>query len=102
MNNVGQFGVSVLERLPFASQRENGSVNLWDPAEPGEYSEACALGRRYAAELHEHMIVIENPMLLGAVVRAIIDRGKFCGVEAGFTGYFGAHMMGAPLSVIEN
>jgi len=66
------------------TQRSYLKDGLWMPERSGRFFEDCARGHRYAAELIAEMTQENNPTLLGAVVRSMIDGGKFEAVEIGF------------------
>ena len=75
--------------LNFVTGLPGISLNLWSPQRPSHYAEACALGRGYAVELVDYLQSSGNPMLFGAVIRAIASGGEFGGVEAGFCSEIG-------------
>lgn len=76
---------SPLDLLGFTSRRENGSVNLWDPAPVGgDYEAQCRAGREFAAEAIEHIRDSGNVPVLAGIARAIAESGTFGGVEVGF------------------
>ena len=81
--------------LTFVTRNEaDGSLNLWTPERPADYASACAMGRDYAAELHGFMTASGNPVVFGAVLRAISAGGIFGGVETGFCSAFGIALLG--------
>jgi hypothetical protein len=51
---------------------------------PADYAEACALGRRLAADFLSEMRTRDLPGALGHAVKAMAVAGRFGGVEIGF------------------
>ena len=65
--------------LSFAS-----GADLWAIEATGDYAADNAAGRAAAAELTRVMFFSDAPFLLGHVVKAMIAKGRFGGVEIGF------------------
>ncbi|TPN04524.1 hypothetical protein [Mesorhizobium sp. B2-1-2] len=57
----------------------------WNPKRTGNYSEDCAAGREYFRELHQLMLISENPTFLLRVLSAQVQGGTWGGVEIGFS-----------------
>ena len=69
--------------LSFTNQA-GSEINLWAPAETGDWAADTVTGRAYASELISVMRDNEAPMLLGHIVKAMGSRGKHGGIEVGF------------------
>ncbi|USU08820.1 hypothetical protein NF700_17475 [Sphingomonadaceae bacterium OTU29MARTA1] len=76
--NVGQ--------LSFTGPRADDSgVNLWAPAPvSGGWADECRTGRSYGYEAVEYIRETNDAAMLGGIVQAIIHRGTYSGIEAGF------------------
>jgi hypothetical protein len=75
---------SILLSLSFA-QQAGGRIRMWSEAGlTGDPVADSQVGVSRAAELVEYMRVNQAPMVLGHVVRAIIERGEIGAVETGF------------------
>ncbi|WP_242136992.1 hypothetical protein [Sphingomonas sp. TREG-RG-20F-R18-01] len=74
----------MFEQMSFITDRN------WLPERPPGYMDACDLGKRYADELIAATVEGRNPLLFGAVMRAIIESGIYEGVEVGFCQRIGA------------
>ncbi|TGT90903.1 MULTISPECIES: hypothetical protein [unclassified Mesorhizobium] len=57
----------------------------WNPKRTGNYSEDCATGRECFRELHEFMLMCDNPSFLVRVLSAQVQGGTWEGVEIGFS-----------------
>ncbi|WP_458393494.1 hypothetical protein [Rhizobium brockwellii] len=77
------FMTKLTSTLSFAAQA-GSEIDLWTPAETGDWATDNATGRAYALELIGVMKANEAPILLGHVAKAIGARGKHGGVEVGF------------------
>lgn len=58
--------------------------DYWPLPETGNWSDDCAAGRAAGADLLRVMAANELPPLLGIVMRAMVQKGRFGGVEVGF------------------
>lgn len=58
--------------------------DYWPLPETGDWSADCATGRAAAADLCRVMYFQDATPLLGFVVKAMIEKGRFGGVEVGF------------------
>ncbi len=84
-NPVAVLAESGVSQLTFTGRREDGGINLWSPAEvAGEWDEQCRVGRGYGREAADYIRESGDAAMLPAVVRAIVERGSFGGVEVGF------------------
>ena len=75
--------------LNFVSGTPGRSLNMWSPQRPVDYAEACKQGRIYAGEMAKYLQASRNPLIVGAVMKAIAEAGEFSGVEAGFCSQLG-------------
>ena len=58
--------------------------DYWPLPETGNWSADCAAGRAAGADLLRVMFFQDASPMLGFVVRAMVEKGRFGGVEAGF------------------
>ena len=70
-------------------QREDGTFDYWAVDASGDWSADCKKGREVASTLMGVMYPLDeagppNEILLGYVARAIIEKGRYSGVEVGF------------------
>ncbi|TPI86381.1 hypothetical protein [Mesorhizobium sp. B2-8-9] len=72
-----------LGALPFIVV-EGNDKKLWNVQASGDWSADTATGRKYAAELLNHMAETDNPGLLYHVAKAMGEGEKFTGIECGF------------------
>lgn len=71
--------------LPFVQAQENGQpTSLWDVTPSGVWSADNDTGGAYADALISHMAATAQPILLGLVMKAIMDAGTWTGLECGF------------------
>jgi len=73
--------------LPFVRVSEmpvGASADLWATSETGNWSADNRAGASYAVALLDYMRERGAPNMLGSVVRAMIDKGHYGGVEVGF------------------
>lgn len=80
--------------LSFTSRLADGSIDFWTPTVPDGWAAGCAAGRDYAAELIEFIQQENNPVIFGAVMRAITKKGVYEAVETGFCTHFGIILAG--------
>jgi hypothetical protein len=75
-----------LGQLSFTGRRADDSgVDLWAPPPvTGGWIEECRVGRSYGHEAVEYIREANDAAALGGIVQAIIKRGTYGGVEAGF------------------
>lgn len=73
-------------QLSFVGRRADDSgVNLWAPMPvTGGWADECRTGRSYGYEAVEYIRETNDAAALGGIVQAIIQRGTYSGVEAGF------------------
>lgn len=75
---------SKLQTISFAQSSE-GYVDLWpETASTGSYAGDRALGKERATEIIQYMSRNQAPEVLGHVVDAMLRRGQFGPIEAGF------------------
>lgn len=75
------------EQLTFVGTDTSGAFPRsipWNPKRTGNYSEDCATGRECFRELHEFMLMSDNPTFLVRVLSAQVKGGVWDGVETGF------------------
>ena len=88
--------------LPFVLVKDKKVVSNWAPPDfPEEvdvrdYTTQCILGTRYAMDLIDHLISYGEDKLDGGaisdVAKAMIERGKWTGVEIGFFDALGVYV----------
>lgn len=83
-----------LADLTFVTRKSDGTLDLWTPERPELYAVANAMGRDYAAELLMMIRHSNNPVLFGAVIRAIARSGEYGAVEIGFCHSIGVELAG--------
>lgn len=64
--------------------RINPDIHAAGSTNKGDYSGACEIGRHEGADLIARMQQEQNPTLLGAAIRKMVERGQFGPVEIGF------------------
>jgi hypothetical protein len=90
--------------LPFVEVKDNEIVSYWAPpevtatSEGNQYSAECSLGIAYAARLLEHMIEFDRRGVvmgdcLNFVTKAVVERGKWTGVEIAFFDAIGEYLV---------
>ena len=62
----------------------SATVKVWEAKETGDWGEDNLLGRRMARQCIQTMREQEAPLLLGAVVREVVAKGRYGGIEIGF------------------
>lgn len=62
----------------------NPDIHAASPSNEGDYSGACEIGRQEGADLITRMQQEQNPTLLGAAIRKMVERRQFGPVEIGF------------------
>lgn len=68
----------------------------WNPARSGDYAEDCSFGREAGEQVFLAIRESQNPALLGAAIRAMVEAGYYGGVEAGFCSIFGMSLAQSP------
>ncbi len=69
--------------LPFIKINVNGIItDYWDVTPSNDYQQDCSTGRQYFVCLYKQMQ--GDPTLYNSVVRAIVLRAQWTGVEIGF------------------
>ena len=72
-------------QLSFATYDNDGRVtDYWSPVTAGDWSVDNAMGKEYGAEAVRRMAFDDATPTLGFIVKAMMVRGQFGGVEAGF------------------
>lgn len=69
---------------PYATLSFATGEDYWTITDTGEWAADCTAGRAAAAELMRVMHFQDAPMLLGHVIKAMMARGRWSGVEVGF------------------
>ena len=73
--------MNICDRLSFADASKR---DLWALEASGDYAADCETGEEAGRELADYMRSEGAPMVLGHVLRAMVARGQFSGVEVGF------------------
>lgn len=74
-----------MQKLSFATYSTEGDItDIWTPESSGDWATDTAKGKAYAAEAVRHMFFHDMTPVLGFIIKAMIGRGQFGGVEAGF------------------
>lgn len=70
--------------LDFVRMTDNGP-DFWAIESTGHYPTDCERGREAGIDLHR-VLYFDNaePMVLGSIARAIVAKGRYCGIEVGF------------------
>lgn len=75
-----------MQKLSFATYSADGRVACyWAPKASGDWAADNAAGRAYAAEAIHHISANDATPVLGFIMKAMVSRGEFGGVEAGFS-----------------
>jgi hypothetical protein len=69
------------------------SNHQWVPERTGKHGVDCQRGATYAEEMLALMANTDSPLILGAVVRAIVTAQTWEGVEIGFFDRLNTRMM---------
>ena len=84
-----------MTQFSFAIYSDAGAViALWSPEVSGNYGADNAKGHAYAEEVLEYIRHHDVPPLLGYVTKAMVNHGKFGGVEVGFCERIAWHASG--------
>lgn len=75
--------------LPFVRRHtdESGELDIWFTLRSGDWAADNAKGREYANACIDYMRHNRAPGFLGHVVKAMIGKAQFGGVEVGFFAY---------------
>lgn len=87
---VNEDAAMIFDNLPAFA---NGT---WNPVRSGDYAEDCSFGRETGEQVLLAVRESENPALLGTAIRAMVEAGKYGGVEAGFCSVFGMSLAHSP------
>lgn len=60
------------------------TVDFWCPTITGDWAEDNARGRAYADEAMGRLACHQNPTVLGHIIKSIIGKASWSGVEVGF------------------
>lgn len=82
-------GIGVFGTLPLSETGE------WQPERSGDYQKDTASGRRYADNVLGLVDDRANPLIFGAVVKAIVQGGVYDAVEIGFCSRIGMALAAA-------
>lgn len=74
-----------LRGLSFVEGEVDHGLDMWSVQESGLYVRDNQMGRAYADELIAAMSHMSNLCLLTQVSRVILKKGRFGGVEVGFS-----------------
>lgn len=74
--------------------RYSRSVDYWSPEITGEWGADTARGKGYADEAVACIKRHNNPTAFGHVIKAMIGKGSWSGVEVGFFHRFCEHLIG--------
>jgi len=69
-------------------------ADFWSIDPSGDYEADCRQGRAAALELSRFVFFGEVPTILGSVARAIVQKGRFGGLEIGFFQQISEGMVG--------
>lgn len=89
------FNVDGSSDISFITTNESGA-DFWNMEPSDDYAADCQRGREAALELQREMFFGQSPNLLGSVMRAIIGKGRFSGLEAGFCHQIGECLVASP------
>jgi len=73
-------------------RRKRAGYDFWCIPATGNYERDCAEGERLASEYVLRMQMHPRPGMLGWIVRDMIAKGRFSGVEVGFFQGLSAHI----------
>lgn len=84
----------------FMCQRKHyaRSVDFWSPKISDDWAEDTARGKAYADEAVACIRVNDNPSALGHVIKAMIGKGGYSGVETGFFHRLSEHLLNSGFS----
>ena len=68
-------------------------LDYWSPAIISDWPEANAIGSLYGEEAVTWLRTTGNPILLGHILKAIVGKGAFGGVEVGFAHRLSEHLI---------
>lgn len=71
--------INTAATLSFASKPD-----MWAIVPTGDYSDDCEAGAAAAIELQDFMRDQDAPFMLGHVLRSMVEKGRWSGVEVGF------------------
>lgn len=71
--------INTAATLSFASKPD-----MWAIVPTGDYSADCEAGTAAAIELQDFMLAGDAPFMLGHVLRSMVEKGRWSGVEVGF------------------
>ena len=67
--------------------------DYWTPETTSDWSDANAIGRLYGDEAVTWLRTTGNPILLGHVLKAMVGKAAFGGVEVGFAHRLSEHLI---------
>jgi hypothetical protein len=79
--------------LTFVTRMASGTLDLWTPERPDDYSQGCTMGRDYAAELLAFMRANNDATVFKGVLQALSRCGVWGAVEIGFCTHFGIALL---------
>lgn len=81
---TGPIAFDALRALPFVSETPTGDVAFWDIESVDHDPTDIGLGEMYGRLALDVAKRFDMPVLLAVVMRDMLQRGRFTGVEAGF------------------
>lgn len=80
--------------LAFVETGKAGKIiDFWKVSTTGDWGQDNTIGRSYAKKLVEFMRSEHEPFLLGYVVRDMIKKGHFGGIETGFCSHLATRLI---------
>lgn len=68
-------------------------VDFWSPKGTGDWEHDTRLGKRYADEMIHWIREHKNPTIFGHIVKSMIGKGGYSGVEVGFYHRISEHLL---------
>ncbi len=73
------------DQLCFIATQPGGGTNMWSPPlVEGDWAAQCQFGRDLGHQAAEYIRESDDAAMLPSVVRVMVERGTFGGVEIGF------------------
>lgn len=82
----------ILDRLPFAQRRSNGTIDAWAVQPTGNYETDCSTGNNYYEQLRFHAAEKNSHLSFSFVMQAMIEKGNVSGIEIGFLHSMSEHL----------
>ncbi len=76
---------SARDQLCFIATQPGGGATMWSPPSvEGDWAAQCEVGRDLGQQAVDYIRQSDDAAILPSVVRAMVERGSFDGVEVGF------------------